>query len=67
VSSCGNAIRPYHRAPIVSGKAASSSFLSKASAKSKLTDKIYPPGMVVVLAERAPMCGHVPLQYLVSR
>jgi hypothetical protein len=70
VSSCGNAIRPFHRASIisglsVSGKAVSSNFPSKASAKSKLTDKIYPP--VVVLAERAPMCGHVPLQYLVSR
>jgi hypothetical protein len=57
VSSCGNAIGPFHRAAIISG----------AAAKSKLTDNIFPPGMVVVLAERAPMCGHVPLQFLVSR
>jgi len=72
VSSCGYAIGPFHRAAVasgkaVSGKAASSNFPPKTAAKSKLTDKIFPPGMVVVLAERAPMCGHVPLQYLVSR
>jgi hypothetical protein len=67
VSSCSNAIGSFHRASIFSGKAVFGNFPSKASAKSKLTDKIFPSGMVVVLAERAPMCGHVPLQYLVSR
>jgi hypothetical protein len=74
VSSRGNAIGSFHHAAVVRGQAVSSSFPSKTPAQSNLTGKIFPPGMVVVLAERAPsfvlkgtMRGGVPLQCLVSR